>query len=287
MDANPLLVTHRCEIRERVLAEQAQGRVVGVVMTMGALHAGHISLVAACNKHCDVTIVTIFVNPAQFLPGEDLKKYPRNLDRDLELLRDYSVDAVFAPTASEMYPLGFSTFIEPPTTAVPLEGQFRPGHFRGVCTVVFKLLQAVPATIAWFGHKDYQQYVVLRQMAHDLDLAVDIRVQPTVREADGLALSSRNQYLSSEERKRALAISRGLHAIQSRVRQGGRQSSELIAHVQNELTASGIEQWDYVAVVDADTLESVDEIDQPAVALVATHVGTTRLIDNIRLDPKT
>lgn len=250
---------------------------------MGALHEGHLSLVAASNRECDFTVVTIFVNPTQFAPHEDFAKYPRTLEADLEKLAAFKVDAVFAPSNEEMYPPGFSTYVEPPAAASPWEGECRPGHFRGVATVVLKLFHAVPADVAYFGHKDYQQSVVIRRMVEDLNLPIEIRVLPTVREPDGLAMSSRNVYLSPQERQRALALSRSLQLAEQSTTQGERSAKTLRERMLETLHSGGVTDIDYVAIVDPETLAPVDELTGPAVALIAARVGTTRLIDNCRL----
>jgi pantoate--beta-alanine ligase len=250
---------------------------------MGALHAGHVSLVEASNCECDVTVVTIFVNPTQFGPKEDFAKYPRTLEADLDKLAAHRVDAVFAPSNEEMYPAGFSTYVEPPQAAAPWDGVCRPGHFRGVVTVVLKLFQAVPADAAFFGQKDYQQSVVIRRMVQDLNVPIEIRVMPTVREPDGLAMSSRNVYLSPEERQRALALSRSLHLIEQLAEQGERDAVALRQRMVATLEASGVDRIDYATIVDPETLVELNELTGPAVALIAAHVGGTRLIDNCRL----
>ena len=250
---------------------------------MGALHEGHLSLVRAAKEVCDVAVATIFVNPTQFGPKEDFSKYPRTFNDDLTLLEPVDCDLVFAPSAEEMYPPGFSTYVEPPAVARLLEGVFRPDHFRGVCTVVLKLFNLVPSDVAFFGRKDYQQAMVIRHMARDLDLPLKISVCPIVREPDGLAMSSRNRYLSAAERQQALALSAALRSATDAFITGERSAPDLAATMQDVLQTAGIERIDYATVVDADTLEEVDQIEQPAVALIAGYVGTTRLIDNVEL----
>ncbi len=278
-------ITHSKQAsRSLVLAARAAGKSTGVVMTMGALHAGHVSLVEACCQRCDHTTVTIFVNPTQFLPGEDFEKYPRDLAADLDVLKQLPVDVVLCPSAAEIYDEEFSTFIQPPRVAEPLEGRHRPGHFIGVCTVVFKLLQAAPVDTAFFGHKDYQQYLVLHHMARDLDLSVEIEVLPTIREADGLALSSRNRFLGPSEREQALSILRGLRAAAAAFQEGERRAGRLATLVRESLVAAGVDQIDYVAVCDPETLADFDGSRPAALALVAARIGPTRLIDNLRLD---
>jgi pantoate--beta-alanine ligase len=250
---------------------------------MGALHEGHLSLVRAARAECDFTLATIFVNPTQFGPAEDLDRYPRQLERDLERLAELGVDLVFAPDRDEIYPAGFSTYVEPPAAAEPLEGECRPGHFRGVATVVLKLLNLTAGDVAYFGHKDYQQSVVVRQMVRDLNVPVEIKVCPTIREADGLALSSRNVYLNPEERRRALSLSRSLRRAAVSVEQGERSAAEVRAQMQQVLLEGGVTDVDYVAIVDPDTLAPVTRLDVPAIALIAARIGKTRLIDNQRL----
>ena len=277
-------VIHSCrDVQATATQLRAAGRRVGLVPTMGALHEGHLNLVRAAKQACDVAIATIFVNPTQFGPQEDFSKYPRTLDDDLQLLDSVDCDLVFVPAAEEMYPPGFSTYIEPPAVAKLLEGVFRPDHFRGVCTVVLKLFNLVPSDIAFFGRKDYQQALVIRYMARDLDLPLKISVCPIIREADGLALSSRNRYLSADERQQALALSAALKAANQAFAGGERSAAALSATMQDLLQAAGIERIDYAAVVDAQTLEDIETIVEPAVALIACHVGMTRLIDNEEL----
>ena len=267
------------ELRREVAAARRAGQTVGVVPTMGALHAGHVSLVDAASRECDLTIVTIFVNPTQFGPGEDFGKYPRRLAEDLELLSGHGAQLVFAPSTESMYAAGHATHVEVAGPALPLEGVFRPGHFRGVATIVLKLFHLVQPDRAYFGRKDYQQSLVVRQMVRDLDLPIHVEVCPTVREADGLALSSRNQYLSIEERERALAISKSLRLAARLVGEGTRDAPTVIARMQEVLRGSNLE-IEYVALADPDTLEPRAVVDRPTVALIAARVGKTRLIDN-------
>lgn len=279
----PRVITSGREIQETTQQLRSAGRRIGLVPTMGALHEGHLSLVRAAKEVCDVAVATIFVNPTQFGPKEDFSKYPRTFNDDLTLLEPVDCDLVFAPSAEEMYPPGFSTYVEPPAVARLLEGVFRPDHFRGVCTVVLKLFNLVPSDVAFFGRKDYQQAMVIRHMARDLDLPLKISVCPIVREPDGLAMSSRNRYLSAAERQQALALSAALRSATDAFITGERSAPDLAATMQDVLQTAGIERIDYATVVDADTLEEVDQIEQPAVALIAGYVGTTRLIDNVEL----
>lgn len=276
----PLLLTARHEIRAEVISARKRDAKVGLVPTMGALHDGHLSLVRAAREACDVTVVTIFVNPAQFGPWEDLAEYPRTFDEDLAALQELDVDFVFAPSETELYPDGFSTHVDPPGVATAFEGQFRPGHFRGVTTIVLKLFNIIPAHMAFFGTKDYQQYVVIRRMAADLNLPISIMPCPTVRAADGMALSSRNRYLSDAQHEQALAISRSLDHVERAIASGETDLRTLAAAMREILVQAGIDKIDYAEIADAETLEVVDRLDQDAVALIAAHVGNTRLIDN-------
>ena len=254
---------------------------------MGALHAGHLSLIDAARRHCDFVVVSVFVNPTQFDQAQDLKQYPRTLQQDVDAMSEYGVNLVFAPTDNAIYPDGFSTTVTAPQVANCLEGEHRPGHFDGVATVVLKLFQIVPANVAFFGEKDFQQLLVVRAMVRDLNLPIEIRGCPTVREADGLAMSSRNARLTAEQRQLALGISRGLTIAARQFDAGQRDSARLEEAIAEELRRSGVDQIDYVAVRCAQKLSRLERIDRPAVALVAARVGSTRLIDNRRLDAET
>ncbi len=284
MQSKPQVMTEPAEIFDAVRQAKAARRRVGLVPTMGALHAGHLSLVEKSRAACDVTIVTIFVNPTQFGPGEDYGEYPRTLNADAEKLAPAGADYVFAPRGDAIYRPGHSTYVEPPQVARLLEGQQRPGHFRGVTTVVLKLFHLIPADIAFFGQKDYQQSLVIRRMAADLDVPIEIRICPTIREADGLAMSSRNAYLSSDQRRQALAISEALHKARALRAAGEKQASSILDAMRTILVQSGIEEIDYMALADPQTLENRDQLDEPAIALIAAHVGQTRLIDNLRIE---
>jgi pantoate--beta-alanine ligase len=252
---------------------------------MGALHAGHLSLVERSCADCGYTVVSIFVNPMQFGPHEDFARYPRDLEADLRALAAYPVDLVFVPSTETMYPPGSTTAVEVGSVAEKWEGACRPGHFRGVATVVLKLLNLVRPDVAYFGQKDYQQTVVVRRMVADLDVPVEIRVCPTVREADGLALSSRNVYLSPADREKALSLSRGLRRAEELVRGGQRDAAIVRQAVHDVLSSAAGVKADYVAVVDPQTLEEVRTVDQPTLVAVAARVGTTRLIDNTIVSP--
>jgi pantoate--beta-alanine ligase len=280
----PLLIARCAEVHRAVADARAEGKSIGVVPTMGALHEGHLSLVRASRGECDMTVVTIFVNPTQFGPHEDFSRYPRTLDKDSAALGECGADLVFAPANDEMYPAGFSSYVEPPKVAEPLEGRCRPGHFRGVATVVLKLFNVIPADVAFFGQKDYQQSLVIRRMVEDLNVPTEIRVCPIVREPGGLAMSSRNVHLNNDERQQALAISRSLHLAAELVRQGELDAAVIKAKMLQTLADAGITRVDYVALADPETLEDVSRVDLPRMALVAAHVGNTRLIDNHRLE---
>ena len=273
------------ELRSVFESVRANGTRVGLVPTMGALHAGHLSLVEASQHECDVTFVTIFVNPAQFGPHEDLGAYPRPAQSDLVKLASCQVAYVFAPAEDEIYPAGFSTSVEPPAVAQPLEGEFRPGHFRGVATIVLKLFHLIPADVAYFGAKDFQQSLVVRQMVRDLNVPISIRTCPIVRDSDGLALSSRNSYLSGDERRQALALSRCLDVARQMVDDGQRDTESLTRRLHQELSDAGVTRIDYVAIRDAETLEPANCVDHPTRLLIAAHAGETRLIDNCLLSP--
>ncbi|MEX0979097.1 MAG: pantoate--beta-alanine ligase [Pirellulales bacterium] len=266
-------------LRERLADARQSGQSVGLVPTMGALHEGHLSLVDASRRDGGLTVVTIFVNPAQFGPGEDYKRYPRALSADFELLAGRGAELVFAPETSAMYGAEHATYVEVGGPALPLEGEFRPGHFRGVATVVLKLFALAQPDRAYFGRKDFQQSLVVRRMVADLNLPLEIVVCPIVREPDGLALSSRNAYLSAHERARALAISRSLERARQSVDSGQRDARAIIAEMHDMLRAAEL-QVDYVAICDPDTLVPIEHVDRPAVALVAARVGANRLIDN-------
>lgn len=272
------------ELRAEIQAQHTAGRTVGLVPTMGALHDGHLSLVRDSRSCTDITVVTIFVNPTQFGPREDLARYPRTLSADLELLRPMGVKWVLTPPDDQVYPPDFSTYVEPPQVARRLEGECRPGHFRGVATVVLKLFNMVPADIAFFGQKDYQQSLVIRRMVVDLNLPVRIQVCPTVREPDGLALSSRNRYLSPADREQSLVLSRSLSLAQSLVSRGERNGDEIRGQMRKLFRTAGVEQIDYISLADPETLTEIDFVSGPFMALVAAHVGTTRLIDNRRIE---
>ena len=270
-------------------AERAamQGR-VGLVPTMGSLHEGHLSLVRCARSESDRVVVSVFVNPAQFGPQEDFDAYPRDLDRDLRLLEAEGVDVVFAPPPEEIYPPGFDERVEVsgPLTST-LEGAFRPGHLRGVTTVVARLFRIVRPQRAYFGEKDAQQLRVVRRMVQEQRLPVEVIGLPTVREPDGLAMSSRNAYLSPEERRAALVVPRALELGRRMVEEEGVRDAAAVRRAAEELLrGEPLAHIDYVSVSDSETLEELTEIDRPALLLLAVRVGATRLIDNLTLTPR-
>jgi pantoate--beta-alanine ligase len=256
---------------------------IGLVPTMGALHEGHLSLVRRARADDDTVVVSIFVNPTQFGPSEDYARYPRDPDRDLALLRDVGTDLVFMPPVEEIYPQGFDTYVEVGKLAQVLEGASRPGHFRGVATVVAKLFNIVQPHRAYFGQKDAQQLAVIRRLTRDLDLPVEVVGLPTVREPDGLAMSSRNALLLPEERKAALVLYRSLEAAQELWRSGVRDASLIRQRMGELLAAEPLARVDYVSVADAETLDELETVDRPALVSLAVRIGKTRLIDNVGL----
>ena len=263
-------------------AARARGERIAFVPTMGALHAGHVSLLSAARKVADRVVLSIFVNPTQFGPKEDLARYPRDLDGDLAKAASANTDVAFVPEAKDMYPPEAQTFIDVREVSQGLCGERRPGHFTGVATVVCKFLNMVRPHLALFGEKDFQQLAVIRRMVVDLNMPVEIVGQPTVREPDGLAMSSRNAYLSPTERTQALAISQGLWAARERFTAGEREAS-VLAIAALAIIQERVDRIDYVEIRDADSLRPVDRLDRPAVLLAAVYVGATRLIDNVRL----
>jgi pantoate--beta-alanine ligase len=250
---------------------------------MGALHEGHLSLVDAARAECDLVVVSVFVNPSQFSPDEDFSRYPRDLDRDVTFLSTRGCNVVFAPSVEEMYRPDHVTTIDVGPLAHVLEGAVRPTHFRGVATVVMKLLQLAPVNCAYFGQKDYQQTLVVRQMVRDLDVPVEIRVCPTVREPDGLAMSSRNAYLNSDDRRRAGALSQSLRLAEQLASQGERDAAAIRTKLEAHLRHVGGIEVDYIAFVADGTLAPVATITSPTVVAIAAKIGKTRLIDNLRI----
>ena len=264
-------------------SDQPTPRSVGFVPTMGALHAGHRSLVQAARQHCDIVVASIFINPTQFGPNEDFSRYPRTLQQDCRMLEAEGVDVIFTPTVEAMYPHGASTFVDVEGVSDRLDGASRPGHFRGVATVVAKLFHIVQPDFSFFGQKDAAQVAVLRKMVRDLDFPLEIIVCPTVREPDGLAMSSRNRYLSAEERRQALSLSRALQSAEMQAARGEQRSSALLQTMHATLQEEPSIRVDYIAVVDPDTLLPVGDVGTGALLAVAAYVGNTRLIDNVLL----
>ena len=280
MDRPMMIVTSLEELRSaRLLLDGT----VGFVPTMGYLHEGHVSLARRAKEECESVVASIFVNPTQFGPTEDLSKYPRNLERDLRLLEAAGVDLVWTPTPEVMYTTGYGTWVEVEGLTKPLEGASRPGHFRGVTTVVSKLFNAVQPTKAYFGQKDAQQAAVIRKMTRDLDFPVEVVVCPTVREADGLAMSSRNSYLSPEERQAATVLFRSLSAARSAYERGERSAEPLRGIMSGVIASEPLAKMQYVSVADYDTLEELETVTGKTLLSLAVLLGKTRLIDNFVL----
>ncbi len=278
------LVQTCAEVRAWLATERRAERRVGFVPTLGALHAGHLSLVGVCRQAADRVVLSVFVNPTQFGPGEDFSRYPRDLERDLRLAEDAGVDVVFAPTVEEMYPFGRAEVtVDPGPLATVFEGRLRPTHFRGVATVVTKLLALVAPDVAVFGSKDAQQVVVVRQVVRDLLLPVQLLVGPTVRESDGLAFSSRNVYLSIQERVAATVLHRALVQAGDGIRFGVRDPQVVESRLRAELATEPLGTVDYAAMVDAERLEPLLTIEGRVLLLVAVRFGATRLLDNLCL----
>ena len=272
-------------MKEYARASRAEGLVIGLVPTMGALHEGHTALVKRARQECLRVIASVFVNPKQFGPKEDYKRYPRDLDKDAEKLAAVGVDALFAPEAADVYPDVFRTYVNVEGISERLEGRSRPGHFRGVATVVLKLFEIAQPHFAYFGRKDAQQVHIISEMTRDLNLDVDIVVCPIVREADGLALSSRNAYLSAEERKAATVLHRALVAAQSELAAGVRDAAQLQAVMRRIIDMERLASVDYAEIVSADTFEPVVRVARACYAVLAVFVGKTRLIDNLLIEP--
>ena len=270
------------DVRQAVREARRRGQTVGCVPTMGALHAGHESLISTCREECGFTAATIFVNPTQFGPQEDFARYPRPGEEDLSRCRGAGVDLVFLPAVELIYPAGFSTHVEVEGLSQILEGAVRPGHFRGVATIVLKLLNIVAPDRAYFGRKDFQQQLLVRKMCRELDLPVEIRTCATVREPDGLALSSRNRYLSADERQTALCLYQSLQLAQQRLTRGDEDVRAIAGDMQKLLETAGARP-DYAVIADPETLVELTAPMQNMVALVAARVGRTRLIDNLSI----
>ncbi|HWZ84415.1 MAG TPA: pantoate--beta-alanine ligase [Terriglobales bacterium] len=273
------------ETRAACRAARAKGQRIGLVPTMGALHEGHLSLVRTAKSQCDVVAVSLFVNPTQFGPTEDLARYPRPFEHDCELLEKEGVAILFAPPVDEMYPKGEGSWVVVEGLSEKLDGRSRPGHFRGVTTVVAKLFHIIEPDAAFFGQKDAAQCAVIRRMVCDLNFPVEIVVCPIVREQDGLAMSSRNAYLSPEERQQALVLQRLLKKVQESFRAGEKNASKLAAAALEVLAQEPHVRLDYFEIADPDTLDPVERVSQRTLVAVAAYVGTTRLIDNVVLLP--
>jgi len=271
-------------MKEKAREARSEQRVIGLVPTMGALHAGHMALVERARKECAPVYTSIFLNPTQFGANEDLSKYPHPLEADVEKLTSAKVDGLFLPNAAEVYPPGFSTYVHVEGLSERLEGKSRPGHFRGVATVVLKLFEIVQPNYAYFGRKDAQQVRIIQKMAQDLNLDVELVICPTVREADGLAMSSRNVYLNGEERKAATVLVRALRAAETELRSGVRDTLELQRAMRKVLESEARARVDYAEIVDADEFESVVRVGRRCYALLAVRIGSTRLIDNMLID---
>jgi len=273
-------------VREQVTAARKKGKKIGLVPTMGAFHRGHISLIERAAKDCDFVVVSIFVNPTQFGPGEDFEKYPRNFDADLEECRKAGIDLVFAPGTEQMYQTENLTWVNVEKLTEPLCGQFRPEHFRGVTTICAKLFNIVQPDIAFFGRKDAQQAIIIKRMVADLNMPLKIVICPTVRDSDGLALSSRNQYLNEQQRKDATLIYKSLQKCSRMIDAGITDSKEIITQMHAILYQAPSINIEYVGIVDPETLQLLDHITGRVLAAVAVRIGTARLIDNILVDAR-
>ena len=265
---------------KEIEATKRQGKTIGFVPTMGCLHDGHLSLIRKARRDADCVVVSIFVNPTQFGPNEDLKKYPRDIKRDLGLLRASGVDIVFTPGIKSLYPDKFSTYVDVEDLTNGLCGASRPGHFRGVTTIVVKLFNIIKPDIAYFGQKDAQQAILIKKMVHDLNMDIKIKIIPIVREKDGLAMSSRNKYLSSQERKKALSLNRSLESAKDLYKKGERDSYKIIKKMQGMIPQNNGTKIDYIDVVDIEDLKPVKRISGKTLVALAVKVGKTRLIDN-------
>ena len=273
------------EARTASREARANRKRLGLVPTMGALHEGHLSLVRAAKAQCDVVVVSIFVNPTQFGPTEDLAKYPRQFERDCALLEKVNADIIFAPSVDEMYTEGEATWVMVEGLSDRLDGRSRPGHFRGVTTVVAKLFHVIEPDVAFFGQKDAAQVAVIRRFVRDLNCPIEIAVCPIVREPDGLAMSSRNAYLNPEDRRRALVLSRSLREVERQFHAGRRSAAALISAAKELIAQEQQVRLDYFEIVNPDTLEPIEQITGKTLVAAAAYVGTTRLIDNVVVTP--
>lgn len=272
------------EMQQQADAWRREGKRIALVPTMGYLHRGHLTLMQKARNHADIAVMSVFVNPIQFGPGEDFERYPRDMERDVRLAKEAGVDVAFSPSATDMYPEGYQTHIEVTEVTRPLCGKSRPGHFQGVTTVVGKLFHIVKPHTAIFGEKDFQQLVAIRRMVKDLNMDIEILGHPIVREEDGLAMSSRNVYLNSEQRNNALRLSQSLREAQTLVRQGERNSAAVLAQVRNILEAGEDMRIDYAEMRHPETLQEAQQIEGPTLLALAVFVGATRLIDNCVLN---
>ena len=279
-----LILQQPIDASSAIQNERRKGRSIGLVPTMGALHEGHLSLVDQARQECDRVVVSIFVNPTQFGPGEDYKSYPRDLESDIKLLTERGVWAVFAPSVSEMYSKSHSTFVDVGPLAGSLEGAARPTHFRGVATVVLKLFLIAPADRAYFGKKDYQQTLVIKQFVRDLNVPIEIRVCPIVREPDGLAMSSRNAYLSPDQRKEATIFWQALQLAKRLHSEGGTEVSQIRKSVLAFIDENSSAKIEYLAFLEEGSVREVERLDRPAVVAIAGRIGSTRLIDNLQIE---
>ena len=283
----PEIITNPAALQERIGALRAENKSIGLVPTMGALHYGHLSLVLASREENDVTVVSIFVNPTQFAPGEDYEKYPRTLPDDIEKLAEIGgADIVFAPSPEAMYPKGFDANVHIGGVTAVLEGKFRPTHFDGVATVVLKLFNLTRADRAYFGQKDFQQIAVVKKMVDDLNVPIKIVSCPIIREPDGIAMSSRNRYLSEKERQDALVLSRSLTQAEKQIAAGVRDTAVICADIRQKIEQIEGASVDYVVVADPDTLTEMERVAGNVVILLAARIGSTRLIDNRVITPK-
>jgi pantoate--beta-alanine ligase len=272
------------EMKAVVRGLRSGGKTIGFVPTMGYLHEGHLSLVRKSTQSADATVVSIFVNPAQFGPKEDFKEYPRDFNRDMELLKREGVDYLFFPDSEEMYPQGYKTYVQVQDLGEKLCGHSRPGHFKGVCTIVLKLFNIVDPDVAFFGQKDAQQAIILRKMVEDLGLDVIIKVSPIIRDEDGLALSTRNEYLNSREREAALALPRSLQEAKRMIEKGERRARNIIKRIEEMIRQEPLAKIDYIEIVDLDELKPIEMIKNEALLALAVFVGKTRIIDNMMVE---
>jgi pantoate--beta-alanine ligase len=269
------------EMRAALKSFRDDGKIIGFVPTMGYLHQGHLSLIRRARQSSDIVVISIFVNPTQFGPQEDLDRYPRNLKRDAGLAEEEGVDYIFHPDVSELYPEGYKTYVFMEELSTKLCGASRPGHFRGVTTIVLKLFNIIQPQLAYFGQKDAQQAIIIRRMVEDLNLDIKIEVEPIVREANGLAMSSRNAYLSSEERKAALVLYRSLKLAEKLIKQGERTSSAVAHQMERIINQEPSAKIDYISITDNKNMQELDIIKKEVLIALAVHIGKTRLIDNI------